>query len=99
MEGLADAVGSCGNSSHAYTSRVMDRIENCWRGRNYGLFANSFRPKRSQGRWILDQNRFNWRHITHRWNQVVVQILAFARKEFFHERHAETLRHATFDLP
>ena len=41
---------------HAHARRVMDRIQNCRRGRDQRLLANSFRAIWPERRGILDQN-------------------------------------------
>lgn len=77
---------------------MMDAVQNRRRGWNYGLLTNAFRPVRPYWRRIFDQDAFNRRHIPDCGYQVVVKVLTFAGEEFFHECHAEALRHTAFDL-
>src|SRR5579871_505626 len=94
----AHAVRRRRNLADAHSHRVVDRIQNCRRSWNYRLLSNSLGAKRSNRRWLFDQNRFDLRHVSGRWNQVIMQILSLAGKEFFHQRHAEPLRDPAFNL-
>jgi hypothetical protein len=78
---------------------MMDGVQNRRRGWDHGLLTNAFRPERPYWRGIFDQDAFNRRHIPDRRYQVVVQVFTFAGEKFFHNRHAEALRHTAFDLP
>src|SRR5437879_3321329 len=90
-DGLAYAVRGCGNPAHTDASGVVNRIQDRWSSGDDSLLADAFRPEWPYGGWIFDQDRFDWRYIAGRGNQVVMQILALARKEFFHQSHPKSL--------
>src|SRR6476661_6383596 len=95
----AKPVGCCWHAAHANANRIVDSVENCGCSRNYGLLADTLGTERANWRRILDQDRFNRRHIANRGNQIVVKVLTLAGKEFFHQRHAQSLGSAALDLP
>ena len=86
------------NARDAGAGRVMDGVEDCGRSRDQSLLADPFCAKGSDGRRLLDENAFHRRHVADGGNQIVVQVLAFAGNKLFHQRHAEALRRAAFDL-
>ena len=94
----ADAVGRGRHAMDANADRVLDRVENRRRGRNHRLLADSLGAKRADRRGIFDQDRLDRRHVAGGRNQIVMQILALAGEEFFHQRHPQALRGAAFDL-
>src|SRR5277367_2445469 len=97
-DGFAYAIRRGGNPAHAYAGSVVNRIQDRRSSRNHGLLADTFRAEWSDRRRIFNQNRFDWRNVSDRGDQVVMQILALAGKEFLHQRHAEALSHTAFDL-
>src|SRR4030088_1996586 len=94
----ANPIGSCRHFANANAYGIVNRVEDGRRGRDHRLLTDSFGAEGTDGRTLLDQYGFYRRHVSRGWNQVVVQILAFAGCELFHERHAQSLRDATFDL-
>src|SRR6201993_1878969 len=97
-DGGAHFVGSGGEFGNADTRCVTQRVQNWRGGGGEGLLTDPFCAKRADGRNLFDENRFDLRNIANGGNQVIVQIFTFARHEFFHQRHAEALRDAAFDL-
>src|SRR6476661_8002042 len=97
-DGGADAVRSCWDPVDADSNSVMYGIQNGRGGRDDCLFADAFRAEWADGRWIFDQDRFDGRHVSSGRDEVVVQVLALAGEEFFHERMAESLRGTAFNL-
>src|SRR5262245_29217679 len=65
---------------------IVDGVEDGGSGWNHSLLADALGAERPDGSGILDQDRFDGRHVAGGGNQVVVQILTLAGKEFFHER-------------
>src|SRR5215469_5777204 len=96
--GSAQAVGSRRNLVNAHAGRIVNGVENRRGCRNYGLLADSFRAERADGRRIFDQDGFDWRNVPGRGDQIVMQVLALSWEEFFHQRHAQSLRNSAFDL-
>ena len=86
------------NARDAGAGRVMDGVEDCGRGRYQSLLADPLGAKGSDGSRLLDENAFHRRHVADGGNEIVVQVLAFAGNKLFHQRHAEALRRAAFDL-
>ncbi len=86
------------HAANAYANRIVNRVENCRSGWNHRLLADPFGAERADGRGIFDENRLDRRHVAGRRNQVVMKILAFAGKKFFHQRHPQALGGAAFDL-
>src|SRR5260370_41293796 len=83
-DGRSYAVRGCGNPAHAYPGRMVNRIEDRWRRWDHGLLADAFGPEWSYGGWGCNQDRLHRRDVAGRGNQVVMQVFAFARKEFLH---------------
>src|SRR5215471_11565619 len=84
----ADAIGRSRDSVYADADRVVNRVQNRGSGGNHGLFADPFRAEWADRRGIFDQDGLDRRHVSGRRNQVVMEILAFAGEEFFHESMA-----------
>ena len=94
----AHAVGRGGDSPNAHAGGIVNRVEDCGGGGNQGLLADAFRAVRTDRGWIFDEDGFDRGHIADRGDQIIVEILALAGKEFFHQSHAQALRGAAFDL-
>src|SRR5712691_7569301 len=95
----ANAVRRRRHAVDADPNRIVNRVEDggsCW---NHNLFADPFGAEGANRRRSFDEYWLHRRHIARGWDQVVVKILALAGKEFFHQRHSQSLRSATFDLP
>ena len=90
--------GVAGHAADAHAGRVVDRVEDRRRGRDQRLLADALGAERADRRGILDQDRFDRRHVADRRDQIVVQVLAAAGDELLHQRQAETLRDAALDL-
>src|ERR1700737_1316900 len=97
-DGGADAVRRGRHAANAHTDGILDRVEDRGSGGDHGLLADSFRAERSNRRRIFDENRFHRWHVAGGGNKVVMNIFPPSGKEFLHQRHAQTLRGATFDL-
>ena len=65
----------------------MNCVENRGRGWDHRLLADPFGAEWADGRRIFNENRLDRRHVARGRNQIVMKILAFAGKEFFHQRH------------
>ena len=97
-DGGAHAVGRGGDSPNAHAGGIVNCVQNCGGGGNQGLLADAFRAVRTDRGWIFDEDRFDGGHVADCGDQIVVEIFAFAGKEFFHQGHAQALRDAAFDL-
>src|SRR5207248_9121259 len=95
---FAHAIRGRRNAADANADGVFDSIENRGCGGNHRLLADSLSAKRTDRGWVLDEDRFNGRHVSRARNQVVVKVLAFSWEELFHEGHAEALSDSTLDL-
>src|SRR6516225_1093179 len=98
QNGGTNPIRSSGHFADANASGVVNPVEDGRRGRNHSLLADSLGTEGTDGRALLDQYGFYRRNVAHRGNEVVMQILPFARREFFHERHAQSLCGSAFDL-
>src|SRR5438270_309423 len=97
-DGGANPVRSRGHYANANADGVVNRVEDGGRSGDHRLLPDSLSAEGTDGRTLFDQYGFYRRHVACRWNQVVVQILSFAGREFLHERHAQSLRDAAFNL-
>src|ERR1700682_202602 len=97
-QGCAYTVGGCGHAADAYTSCIVNCVENCRSGRDYRLFTDPFGTEWPNGRRVFDENRLDLRHVARGRNQVVMKVLAFAGKKLLHQRHPQALGGAAFDL-
>src|ERR1700736_4081715 len=97
-DGRDHAIGRRGYLANARAGRMMDRVENGRRRGDQRLFANALGAERADGRSVLHKNGFDRRHVADRRDEIIMQVLALAGEELFHQRHPEALRRAALDL-
>src|SRR5258707_2240839 len=98
QNGGTNPIRGCGDFANANADGVVNRVEDGGRSRDHRLLPDSLGAEGTDGRTLFNQYGFYRRHVARRGNQVVVQILPFAGRELFHERHAQSLCGAAFDL-
>ena len=97
-DGGANAVGRRGQAANAHANRIVNCVQDRGRGWNHRLLADPFGAERPDRRRIFDENRLDRRHVASGRNQIVMKVLAFAGEKLFHQRHAQALGDAAFDL-
>src|SRR5436190_5864769 len=98
QNGSTDPIRRCWHFANANANGVVNRVEDGGCRRDHRLLPDSLGAEGTDGRTLFNQYGFYRRHVAYGGNQVVVQILSFAGREFLHERHAESLGGAAFDL-
>src|SRR5689334_11818461 len=94
----ANTIWRGGNSVHPNTGGVMESIQDGGSGGNDGLLTDALSAERAYRRGVFDENGFDGRDVAGGRDEVVMQVFALPGKKFFHERHANALRHTAFDL-
>src|ERR1035438_2417782 len=97
-DGFMNAIRCSWDPPHTNAGGVVNRIQYCRRAGDDSLFTDSLCPEWPDRRRIFNQYRFDGWNVARRRYPIVVQVLAFTREELFHQRHPQTLGHATLDL-
>src|SRR5258708_37077180 len=74
-DGLADSVGSGWNAEDADTGGVVDGVQDCGSGGDYGLLADAFWAERGERGRVLDEGGVDGLDGARSWGLVVVQVL------------------------
>ena len=83
---------------HAHAGRVMDGAQDRRRRRHQAGLADALGARRPERLAVLDQDALDLGHVADGRDQIVVQVLGAAGQVFLHQRQAEPLRDAAFDL-
>ena len=76
----------------------MDRAQDGRRRRHQAGLADTLGARGAERLAILDQDAFDLGHVADGGNEIVVQVLGAAREIFLHQRQAQPLGDAAFDL-
>ena len=63
------------------------------------MFPNAFCSEGTQRFRVFDEQDLNIWHVSHCWDQVIVQIFCYTLDIFLHKGHSQSLGHTSLDLP